>query len=78
MTAFDRGDRITACFVNYASDLPAVPVSNVRFTLRTPRRVETLTLVPGALAVPFEGPGDDRITATLTRLDEFAIVVATY
>jgi hypothetical protein len=76
MTAFDQPDRMVACFVNYAADPPAVPMTDVRFTLRPAVPVSGVWLAPGGAALAHERRPDASIEAILPRLEEFAMVVA--
>src|SRR5439155_3133387 len=80
VTVFEHEDRMVASFVNYQHDLPVVPVDDVAFSIRAPdgKRFTALTLAPDGAALPFELAGDGMLTATLPRLEEFAMVVASY
>jgi hypothetical protein len=80
VSVFDQLDRMTMTFVNYSSDLPVLPVEGVRFLLRPPvgKRFAEVILAPGGDPVPFEVAGDGTLTGELTRLEEFAMVVASY
>jgi hypothetical protein len=80
VSAFEQPSRVTMTFVNYSSDLPVLPVEGVRLLLRPPdgKRFVDVVLAPDGERVPFEIAGDGTLTAELARLEEFAMVIASY
>jgi hypothetical protein len=77
VTVFDQPEhkRMVASFVNYQTDLPAAPVTDVSIALRGKRFTDVWSADGGVVT---GDAGDDGISATLERLDDFAMLIATY
>jgi hypothetical protein len=81
VTVFDQPERgrMIVSFVNYQADLPPASVEGVRFSLRQPEgsSFSSLELAPDATPVSYRVE-EGYLAATLDRLEEFAMVVASY
>jgi hypothetical protein len=81
LTGFDQPDRqlLIVNLLNYQAESPVIPIGPVRIRIRHPRgaRIERVTLAPHhePIAVDSTPTG---VSATLPRLDMFAMLVVDY
>jgi len=75
-----ENSRLTVGFLNRQEDLPAIPLTGIRLTLRPPagRRFTGLVQAPDLKPVPYTCDPDGTLHAKIPRLKTFHLFLATY